>query len=146
MALHWLVLVVTAIAMAVVSELSQRADTSAWQGDVSAISHNLLVYRQAMAAYAQANPAVNGNVADSALTLPTWFVHLPGVEGYVVAGSSYTFYPQPPAGLARKLVDQTQGSVSVGLNTQGRLVSPGADVTLIVLPAAVPEGAAVLYQ
>ena len=146
MALHWLVLAVTAMAMGIVSEQSQRAETLAQQGDVSAISHNLLVFRRALAAYAQANPTVNGNVADSALTLPSWFVHLPGVEGYMAAGSSYTYYPQPPAGLARKLADLTQGSVAVGLNIQGRLVNPGAGATLILLPAAVPEGAAVLYQ
>ena len=146
MALHWLVLAVTAMALGIVSEQSQRAETLAWQGDVSAISYNLLIYRQALATYAQSNPTMTGNVADSALPLPSWFVHLPGVEGLVAAGLSYTYYPQPPAGLARKLADLTQGSVAAGLNIQGRLVNPDTGVTLILLPAAVPEGAVVLYQ
>ena len=45
----------------------------------------------------------------------------------------------PPAGLARKLADLTQGSVAAGLNIQGWLVNPDAGITLILLPAAVPE-------
>lgn len=64
----------------------------------------------------------------------------------MAAGSSHTYYPQPPAGLARKLADLTQGSVAAGLNIQGWLVNPDAGITLILLPAAVPEGAVVLYQ
>lgn len=146
MPFYWLVMLITGIALNLLSEHSDRAETVALQGDTSAIAHNLLIYRQALAIYAQAHSETEGAVEDFALKLPGWFEHLPGVEGYVSGGASYTFYAQPPAGLATRLAELTTNSTAVGLNVQGRLVSPSAGETIIVLPPALPMGAAVLYR
>lgn len=146
MPLYWLVILITGVATATLSELSQRAEALALQANVSAIAYNLMVYRQALAIYAQSNSGVAGAVDDSVLGLPTWFVHQPGVKGYIAGGLSYSFYDRPPAGLASKLAELADGSTAVGYNAEGRLVSPDKGVTMIFLPTAIPNGAAVLYR
>ncbi|WP_260856114.1 type IV pilus biogenesis protein PilM [Pseudomonas oryzihabitans] len=141
----WVILVVMLAGAGLLSEQLQRSDNRRQTVDVSSLAHNLLVYRNALAEYAYNNPGLSGAPADSALALPSWWVHATGVSGYVKAGSSYAYYASPPNGLVTTLVELTE-STAVGYATNGQLVSPSSGATGIALPAAVPAGAAVAYR
>lgn len=145
MPMMWVILVVMLAGAGLLSEQLQRSDNRRQEVDISALAHNLLIYRNALAEYAYNNPGISGAPADSALALPTWWVHAAGVSGYVQAGSSYAYYAAPPNGLVTMLADLTE-STAVGYATGGRLVSPSSGATDIALPAAVPAGAAVAYR
>lgn len=146
MPLFWVLLLVLGIAISTLDDISHRSEESSIVGDASAIAHNLLVYRNALAKYAQANTGITGTVADASLSLPPWFMHLPGVGGYIVAGNSYAFYASPPAGLVAELAMLTDASTSVGYVSAGRLISPATGATAIVIPPTIPDGAAVAYR
>ncbi|GAC1038726.1 type IV pilus biogenesis protein PilM [Pseudomonas sp. No.117] len=145
MPMLWIILVVILAGAGLLSEQLQRSDNRRQTVDVSALAHNLLIYRNALAEYAYNNPGLSGAPADSALALPTWWVHAAGVSGYVQAGSSYAYYAAPPNGLVTTLAELTE-SAAVGYATNGQLVSPSSGATGIALPAAVPAGAAVAYR
>lgn len=145
MPMLWVILVVMLAGAGLLSEQLQRSDNRRQEVDVSALAHNLLIYRNALAEYAYNNPGLSGAPADSALTLPTWWVHAAGVSGYVQAGSSYAYYAAPPNGLVTTLAELTE-STAVGYATNGQLVSPSSGATGIALPAVVPAGAAVAYR
>lgn len=145
MPMLWVILVVMLAGAGLLSEQLQRSDNRRQTVDVSALAHNLLIYRNALAEYAYNNPGLSGAPADSALALPTWWVHAAGVSGYVQAGSSYAYYAAPPNGLVTTLAELTE-SAAVGYATNGQLVSPSSGATGIALPAAVPAGAAVAYR
>lgn len=145
MPMLWVILVVMLAGAGLLSEQLQRSDNRRQAVDLSALAHNMLIYRNALAEYAYNNPGISGVPADSALALPAWWVHAAGVSGYVQAGSSYTYYAAPPNGLVTTLADLTQ-STAVGYATGGQLVSPTGGTTGIVLPATVPAGAAVAYR
>lgn len=145
MPMLWVILVVMLAGAGLLSEQLQSSDNRRQAVDVSALAHNLLIYRNALAEYAYNNPGIAGAPADSALALPTWWVHTAGVGGYVQAGSSYAYYATPPNGLVTTLADLTQ-SIAVGYATGGQLVSPSGGATGIALPSAVPAGAAVAYR
>lgn len=146
MPLYWVLLLVIGITTSTLGDLSRRTEESSLRGDASTIAHNLLIYRNALAVYAQANTGTSGPVADASLSLPPWFVHLPGIEGYVVAGNSYAFYASPPAGLVAELAALTDSSMSVGFVSLGHLISPTAGTTAILIPPSIPNGAAVTYR
>ncbi|WP_248767858.1 type IV pilus biogenesis protein PilM [Pseudomonas sp. MWU12-2345] len=146
MPLYWVILLVLGIALSTLDDLSRRSEELSIEGDSSAIAHNLLVYRNALAKYAQANTGITGSVADASLSLPAWFMHLPGVDGYIVSGNSYAFYASPPAGLVAELAVLTDASTSVGYVSSGRLISPSSGATAIVIPPTIPDGAAVAYR
>lgn len=145
MPMLWIILVVMLAGAGLLSEQLQRSDNRRQTVDVSALAHNLLIYRNALAEYAYNNPGLSGAPADSALALPTWWVHAAGVSGYVQAGSSYAYYAAPPNGLVTTLAELTE-SAAVGYAKNGQLVSPSSGATGIALPAAVPAGAAVAYR
>ncbi|MBH3329862.1 type IV pilus biogenesis protein PilM [Pseudomonas oryzihabitans] len=145
MPLIWIILVVMLGASGLLSDQLQRSDNRRVAVDVSALAHNLLIYRNALAEYAYNNPSVTGTPADSALSLPNWWIHAPGVSGYVHGGLSYTFYASPPSGLVTTLAELTH-SVAVGYASGGQLMSPTGGVMGVILPPAVPAGAAVAYR
>ncbi|KIZ52738.1 pilus assembly protein PilP [Pseudomonas oryzihabitans] len=145
MPMLWVIMVVMLAGAGLLSEQLQRSDNRRQGVDISALAHNLLIYRNALAEYAYNNPGIAGAPADSALALPTWWVHAAGVNGYVQAGSSYAYYASPPNGLVTTLAELTE-SAAVGYATNGQLVSPSSGATGIALPSAVPAGAAVAYR
>lgn len=145
MPIVWIILVVVIGTTSLVSDLTRKSENRSAAVDLSALAHNLLIYRNALAEYAHSNPGITGSPADTALSLPGWWVHAPGVSGYIQGGSSYTFYASPPNGLVTTLAELTH-SVAVGYASGGQLVSPTGGATGVVLPAAVPAGAAVAYR
>ncbi|MDR6680229.1 type IV pilus biogenesis protein PilM [Pseudomonas oryzihabitans] len=145
MPILWIILAVVISTMGLLADQERTSSNRSVAVDVDALAHNLLIYRNALAEYAYNNPGITGSPADAALFLPGWWVHAPGVSGYVQGGSSYTFYASPPNGLVTALAELTH-SVAVGYASGGQLVSPTGGATGVVLPAAVPAGAAVAYR
>lgn len=123
------------------SQNNDRAEKAYQTAQLDAIAANMLVYSNAVANYAKANPGISGTVANTSLALPSWYVNIAGVNNYVSAGKAYVFYGAK-AGLLDVLISKTQ-SVSIGTNQSGLLVSPKWGATNITIPAGVPNGALV---
>lgn len=113
--------------------------------EVVALAGNMLVYRNAVSAYAETNPGFAGSAADSALGLPAWYSKAPGLANYLASGKSYVFLPEALPGLVGTLARKSE-SISVGTNVGGLLQSPTAATTGIPLPAQVPLAAVVIIQ
>jgi len=145
MPILWVILVVMLAGTSLISEKLQRSNNRLQMVDVSALAHNLLTYRNALAEYAHTNPTITGAPADSALALPTWYRKLPNVSGYVNAGQSFTYYPTPPNGLVSKMVDLTQ-SQAIGTVVASTLQSPISGNMGVVVPQTIPNGSALAYQ
>ena len=112
--------------------------------EVAAIAGNMLVYRGAVLDYAKANTGFTGTIGDSNLTtLPSWYVHMAGVNNYINAGVAYIYYTNPNQALAYRLVKQTQ-SYNAGIQRSGFLYNPLGGVSVIPVPTPqIPEGAVV---
>ena len=115
------------------------------EAEIDAVAGNLMIYRNVVSAYAEANPTTTGAVADATLGLPTWYQRQPGMGNYLVGGKSYVFYTTILPGLVGTLAERSQ-SMSIGINSGGWLRSPIAGNTGIPLPAQVPQSAVVIIQ
>ena len=115
------------------------------QAEVSAVVGNMMVYRNYVSAYAQANPTFEGNVPDAVLGMPSWYKKQPNMGGYLAGGKSYIFNTVVLPGLVAALVKKSK-SISVGTNTGGFLLSPMAGNTNIPLPIQIPLSAVVIIQ
>ncbi|UXZ97256.1 type IV pilus biogenesis protein PilM [Pseudomonas phytophila] len=146
MPIYWVVLLIICIGSGILGLISQRAEESSSTAGASTIASNMLVYRNALAEYARSNQTTTGTVQDTALALPSWYAHAPGVSGYVVSGLSYTYYLSPSEGLVAELVKMTDASVAVGYVQAGRLISPIVGATGITVPSVIPSGAAIAVQ
>lgn len=115
-------------------------------GNASATAGNMMVYRNAVADYARANPGVKGAVTDQVLNLPLWYTRLTGVTNYVSGGTGFVYFANPSPEVVYQLVSITQNSVLVGVNQNGAVFNPVRGVSMISLPAnsPIPEGAAVI--
>lgn len=113
--------------------------------EVSAQAGNLMVYHNQVTAYAEANPSASGSVADTALSLPTWYQKTPNAGNYLQAGTRYVYLASPLPGVVGALAQRTE-SITVGINNAGYLTSPRAGQTGIPVPAQVPLGALVIVQ
>lgn len=113
--------------------------------EVVAQADNLLVYRNQVTAYLEANPSFTGAVSDSMLSMPSWYQKTPGASNYLQAGISYVYLSSPLPGVIGVLAQRTE-SITVGVSQAGKLNSPRAVNTGIALPAQVPQGAVVIVQ
>lgn len=146
MGMYGIVFLVLSLALSLMWDLNDQAEQLSQSTDLSAIAHNLLIYRNALSEYAEAHPDVTGAVADSALNLPTWYVKAGCVQGYIATGTSFTYCSNPPGGLVAQLSDLTDRSLSVGSVSGSQLVNPFAGLVGVNIPVAIPQGSAVLYQ
>lgn len=109
------------------------------------MAENLLIYRNAVAAFADSNPAVAGVVDEASLALPPWYVKPPALAHYLTPGVSYVYYAPALPGLVGELAEQT-ASINVGTNQGGYLSSPNVGSAVIALPAQIPQAAVVVIQ
>jgi hypothetical protein len=112
-----------------------------------AVAANMQIYRNAVLDYTRANPTTTGAVADGALTLPSWYQRLPGIENYVDSGKAYIYYTGKSDALSYKLVELTNRSIFTGVKRGGNLVNPlsTTNITIpVALPTAIPEGSVVI--
>lgn len=143
MTMQWAVLMILIIVTGMSIDNQHQAQSVSDYVTVDSLTRNFLVYRSAAAGFAQSHPGFSGTPDGAALSLPAWFVKPVGVESYIAAGTTYTYFSGvAPPGMPSLLVDLTQSSV-VGVKRSGTLFSPATGATGIALPSAIPEGAIV---
>ena len=114
------------------------------QTEATAISGNMMVYRNFVTAYAVANNTITGTVADSALGLPGWYNRIVTVRNYVENGKGYVyFFEGNQSDMAYAIVKLGKQAVNAGIKTNGLLVNPMSSTTL-ALPAPIPDGSVVI--
>lgn len=113
-------------------------------GESDAIATSMIIYRNHVSNYADANPGYTGAVSDSSLALPTWYRKFSGISGYVTAGRGFVYYSGRPE-LVGILMDKTE-AITVGFNRNGLLVNPAHGTTAITIPNVIPENAAVYAE
>lgn len=141
--MSWVYTIIFLIAVLVGGLMLQNAETLSAdnaQGEVAAISGNMVVYHNYVVLYAQAHSGVTGVVSDAALGLPAWFNHNTGVLNYVSGGKGYVYYVNAPGGLAHQLLQDSKNSIFVGVKQSGVVASPLSGVGTITVPAAIPDG------
>ena len=126
----------------------QKVQAETAVADAGATS--LLVYRQAVIDYLNANPGFTGTVPDSSLAWPWGYVRDPRWTHVVQAGSALYVYEAGTSGAGRdQLLDQlyrkTVSSFMVGRNAAGTLVSTNGFATGVAVPPAVPNGAILVF-
>ena len=114
---------------------------------VSSIAGSLIIYGQAVIAYARANPGITGTVAVASLNLPYWVnTTRSDLQLYAVAGRGFAYYAGPVVpGLAGQVSAQGEYAVTSGTVTGGQIASPrlGA-VSSITVPNVIPNGSVVV--
>lgn len=116
---------------------------SAAQRHAQSLGSSMLVIRNALAIYVQANPGASGPVELTSLGLPAWFTYPAGVHALIDGSRGYVYHN--PASPRPDLI-QTLGQMPsglIGVARHGVLVS-GTQTTTIALPANVPEDSIVL--
>lgn len=144
--MSWVVSIFFLVATVLGGVLLRNTETLAVdnaQGEVSAISGNMVVYHGYVVTYAMANPGVTGVVADGSLGLPSWYSKNSGVANYVAGGKGYVYYLSPPAQLPYQLLKDTNNSIFAGLKESGNVTNPLSGVSAISVPAAIPDGVAI---
>lgn len=137
---QWIVITLLVIASGVFAHIQREDAMTSERADLDALTRGMLVYRSAVAEYAQRNPGFTG--IPSALTLPAWYNRPTGVSAYIENGRSFTFYSDLAPGLPAALSSLTE-SIAVGVNRAGILISPNGGTTGIAVPGKVPDGAVV---
>lgn len=106
---------------------------------------HLAIYGNVVKSYAAANPGYTGAVSDTSLGLPAWFKRTASEGCYVVAGTAYV-YASPPDRAAGLAMARAAGGSGSGYKENGNLTVPGIGPTTTSIPAAVPNGMAVIVQ
>jgi hypothetical protein len=140
MPIMWMLVAIIIATSALFSIEQTRQNREIRDAEILALSGSMLVYRNIVAKFSEANPAFVGSASDSALNLPAWYVRPLGLNNYIVAGKSYIFFTDAVPGLAGSLARDTE-SINVGTNIGGVLISPNTGNTGILLPAQIPVSA-----
>lgn len=144
MPLIFLFLVAMLTGIYFMSENSESSKAQALITENNVRVTNMLVYRNAIATYVDANPTYTGTVADASLPLPSWFRKMHGIENYVSGGIGYIYSVDRPE-LAYLIAKKTE-SVTVGIKKNGVLVHPSEGSTGIALPSSIPNDSVVILQ
>lgn len=142
MPIVWIALVALLVAGGFMYRSSELAQSAAELSTIDTLAQSLLIYRSAVAQYAQSNPGFTGAPADAALNLPTWFVKPAGLSAHITGGVSYTYYANTQPGTAAALADATE-SEQVGVARAGTLFSPRVGATTIAIPTVIPDGSVI---
>jgi hypothetical protein len=108
-------------------------------GEASAISGNMMVYRNAVSQYARANPSATGTVSDASLSLPPWYARISGISNYVAGGKGYVYYSNQRGELAYQLLKNTNNTMLSGIKRSGVLYNPVSGTSTITIPSAIPD-------
>lgn len=114
-------------------------------------AHLFEIYREAVNAYAAGNPGFSGTVPAGAMNLPTGIVVPPDFSNTVSGGTAYAWVMPgtnfiSPREILGSLTQISVGSILVGMNQGGVLVSPILGSTGISLPSEIPNGSAVSVE
>ena len=113
-------------------------------------AHLFEIYREAVDAYASNNPGFSGRVPNGDLAIPTGMVIPSSFSNTVDGGTAYAWVPPgkgiSPEEILGSLTQVSDGSVLVGTNRGGDLVSPVLGDTGISLPPSIPDGSTVSVE
>lgn len=144
----WIIGVVLVIATLLGTIAATRSDDlkeQQQQGQSEAVVGSMMVYRNKVTAYAQANPTFTGEVENSALALPSWFTPIAGVRNFVAGGQGFVYFAGTGAesGQAYLMLKSADNDINVGIKRGSTLYNPIAGTTLVAMPAAIPDDAVV---
>lgn len=145
MPILWLLLTVMFIFASLFHTIQTDIRQDIAVSEVEFLTSSVLLYRNLVVNYADANSTTNGTISDAALVLPSWYRKPPSLTNYVLAGKSYVFFTEPLPGLAGQLAHKTE-SMNVGINQGGFLSSPNSVSNGLPLPGQIPNGAVVVVQ
>ncbi|MHB1287471.1 MAG: type IV pilus biogenesis protein PilM, partial [Leptospirales bacterium] len=114
-------------------------------------AHLFEIYREAVNAYVAGNPGFSGAVPVDSLILPAGMVVPPDFSNTAFGGTAYAWaIPATsfvsPKEILGSLTQVSVGSMLVGMNQGGVLVSPVLGSTGISLPSVVPNGSVVSVE
>lgn len=98
-----------------------------------------MLYRNQVLRFAAANPASDGNIPDSSLSLPAWYSKQAGVSNYVGGGKGYLHYSGGNMELAYRLLKKSNNSVLTDIKRGAYLYNPLTGTTAISLPVQIPD-------
>lgn len=119
--------------------------------DAARLAHLFEIYREAVNSYAASNPGFSGTVPAGSLPLPAGMVVPPDFSNTVSGGTAYAWASPgtnfvSPNALLGSLTQVSVGSMLVGMNQGGVLVSPILGSTGMALPSGIPNGSAVSVE
>lgn len=136
-----LIISVTILDRVIDVERSRRSADTTTQTQV--LGKNMLVVRNALMVYAQANPAHIGPVELNQLGLPQWFSLPVGIQAYADSGRTFVYYTPHQALPDLATLVGEQASAQMGIARNGQLHSTHG-LTQTPLPAIVPDGSIIL--
>ncbi|PSD28869.1 hypothetical protein C7E18_00190 [Stenotrophomonas maltophilia] len=129
------------LAIAFASQIARQAEDSE-RATVQAIASNAAIYLGRAKSYVRSNPTYSGPLDAGAMSLPSWFAKLDGLQGYAEQGKGYVFLTGYSAQQAVDAGDLMQTSYARGVKVAGVVHSPTGDV--FNPPAQIPDGAYVI--
>lgn len=140
------VFLVAIITGTIMTQTSSDNAASSLRSEANAIAGNMLVYRNSVVSYARANSTTSGTINDSALSLPTWYGKINGINNYVTMGKGYVYFSNPSSDLAYLILKSSKNSLNTGIKQGGNLINPINQTNLtipIALPSSIPNGSVV---
>lgn len=104
-----------------------------------ALAQNMVIYKSAVDAYMKSNPTSTGQIPDSSLTFPVWYMKMANWTSWS-SGGKYAVYAADPIGevITNELSHITEGSLNAGVKRGGNLWTAGYGNTGITLDSSIP--------
>lgn len=110
------------------------------------VAEQMIMVRNSASLYAESHISTNAGLSRGQLDIDSSIVLDPCIKAYIAAGKAYAYCSRGPNGLHGELVEQTDRSFFVGVNTNGLLRNAATGTTNVTIPKAVPDGAVVYVQ
>lgn len=127
-----------------VKNLSEQPLLTAEQEEAEATAVNMLAYANYARSYLQSNPSANGVIADSSLSLPSWYTKNSQISNVASAGYVFVYCActDITEAVSEQLYEKTEGSYFVGTKTTGLFKSSNSSFS-IAAPNTIPDGSAI---
>lgn len=124
------------LAGALFSENQNTQERLQLDRDAQSIAGSMLIYRRALAQFAENNSSPQGQISSVQLNLPAWYVQDTRISGFVLAGKPVVVFAGNAPGLIGQIREATQGGVPVGLVRNNQLIdSNTGQVANVALPS-----------
>ncbi len=128
--------------IAVSQSITRQAD-QIYRQDVETIADNTSVYLSAAKSYVRSNTGYVGDVPDSVVGLPTWYVKLSGIRCYARSGQGFLYLTGVTERMGIEIADQMNVKHASGWNATGHVTSPSGETFQV--PSQVPTGSYVIH-
>lgn len=143
MPVFFLVLLIAMTIQDKVYEVGRSSQTATQQTQARTLGGDLLVVRNALAAYRRVNPGESGAVNLAVLGLPNWFTPSAQLHALIDSTNAYVYYTPREDKPDLMAILGTAVPASAGVARNGQLQSPHF-LSYIPLPATIPNGSIVL--